>query len=244
MNEPELNYDICTFCAELIGHKDNSNYFKLAGSTTNNRIIWKNSEFALLPSLGSLVEGHLLLIPTHHVFSFSNLPDTSLEIAKDLINSIMLFWSEDGKQTLVFEHGSIILASNEYEKRVKRARCGACTDHAHIHILPNISAKSVIAEFEKMNIHIDKMVLKNMNELCVEVNPDFPYIFLGGSDLDLWLRFVLEYVPSQFMRKLVSSTIGLSEWDWRQFPRLDLVQNTIQKIGPRLKEWLKPNSYK
>jgi hypothetical protein len=99
----------------------------------------------------------------------------------------------------------------------------------------------VVSEFEKMHVHMNRTALENLSELCVEVDPNLPYILIGGSDIKSWLMFQLEYVPSQFMRKLVSSSMGLKEWDWRQFPHLALVQRTIQQTGPRLKEWLKLN---
>ncbi|HUU40155.1 MAG TPA: hypothetical protein VMW42_04365 [Desulfatiglandales bacterium] len=242
MQQPELNQEICTFCSELSGQTRISNYFRLVGHSAKSRIIWKNSEFALIPSLGSLVEGHMLLIPTYHAFSFANLPITSLESAENLIASIMRFFGENGQQVLVFEHGAVILAGSDYEKRVKRARCGACTDHAHIHILPSVSPELVVSKIERMRIHMNRTVLENLGKLRGQVDPALPYIFIGGSDIESWLIFMLEYVPSQFMRKLVSSSIGLTEWDWRQFPRINLVQKTIQEIGPRLNEWLQSNS--
>jgi hypothetical protein len=242
MHKPELNQEICTFCAELLGQRKNSNYFQLVGQTAKSRIIWKNSEFALMPSLGSLVNGHLLLIPTYHAFSFANLSITSLENAENLIASITQFFGENGQQVLVFEHGAVILEGSDYEKRVKRARCGACTDHAHVHILPSVSEKLVVSKLEGMCTKMKRKVLANLSKLREKVDPALPYIFIGGSDMESWLIFELEYVPSQFMRKLVSSSMGLTEWDWRQFPNIGLVQKTIQEIGPLFDKWFKSNS--
>lgn len=238
MHQPELHQETCTFCAELSGQTKNSNYFRLVGHSATSRIIWKSSEFALMPSFGSLVQGHLLLIPTYHAFSFANLPRASLASVENLIASIVRFFGENGQRTLVFEHGAVLLGGSEYEERLKKARCGACTDHAHIHILPSVSAELVVSKLEKMCVHLNRTALASLDELGEQVDPALPYIFIGGSDAESWLIFMLEYVPSQFMRKLVSSTMGLAEWDWREFPHIDLVQKTLQLIGPRLAEWL------
>lgn len=242
MCKSELRPEVCTFCAELAGQTQNSNYFRLAGPTAKSRIVWQNAEFALMPSLGSLVEGHLLLIPTQHAFSFANLPRTVLANAKSLIASVTQFFCENDQQSLVFEHGAVVLSGCDYERRMKRAICGACTDHAHIHILPSVSAGMVVSKLEKMRIQMSRKPLESLCGLREQVNPACPYILIGGSDMGSWLIFVLEYVPSQFMRKLVSSSMGLTEWDWRQFPRINLVQKTIQKIGPQLNDWLRSNT--
>jgi diadenosine tetraphosphate (Ap4A) HIT family hydrolase len=242
MDKTELNPEICTFCAELAGIVHNSNYFRLAGHDAKSRILWRNSEFALIPSLGPLAEGHLLLIPTYHTLSFANLPKTILANAENLVASVKQFFSERGRQILVFEHGSLVLTSCDYEKRRKKAICGACTDHAHIHIVPSVSAQLVISTIEKMHVHTNKTTIKSLLGLREELDPALAYILIGGSDTKSWLIFALEYVPSQFMRKLVASLIGLTEWDWRQFPHVGFVKKSIQEIGPHLKDWLQSYS--
>lgn len=241
MRTSEIRPGVCTFCAELAGDVQNSNYFRLAGPTAKSRIVWRNGEFALMPSLGSLVEGHLLLIPTQHAFSFASLPRIALGNTESLIASITQFFRRTDQQSLVFEHGAVVLSGCEYEKRMKRAICGACTDHAHIHIVPRVSANLVVSKLEDLPIQSRKS-LKALCEFADNVNRERPYILIGGTDIDSWLIFELDYVPSQFMRKIVSSSMGLKEWDWRQFPRINLVQQMIETIGPQLEEWLGSNT--
>lgn len=241
MNKPELNPEICTFCAELAGMVQNSNYFRLAGHDAKSRIFWRNDEFALLPSLGPLTEGHSLLIPTHHTLSFANLPQNALSSTEYLTASVKKYFSEQKRQVLVFEHGSVVLSDCDYERRMKKAMCGACTDHAHLHIVPNVSAQLIISAIEKISIYTKTTAIKNLRDLREIIDPKFAYILIGGSDSESWLVFTSEYVPSQFMRKLVASSIGLTEWDWRQSPHIDLVQKSIQEIGLYLNKWLKSN---
>ncbi len=164
MYKNELKPEICTFCAELLGLLKNSNYGKLTAQVETGRILWQNNEFALLPSLGHLLEGHLLLIPTHHVFSFATLSETALSGAEELITSIGLFFNKRQYPMLIFEHGAITLDDSEYEKRLKRAQSGACTDHAHVHLLRGISAQKVISTIDKMHIHNSKSHIKSLLE--------------------------------------------------------------------------------
>ncbi|OEU63844.1 MAG: hypothetical protein BA867_00725 [Desulfobacterales bacterium S5133MH16] len=154
MEYNELKPESCTFCAELIGILENSNYGRLTGQIKKGRILWQNNEFALIPSLGPLIEDHLLLIPTYHTFSFADLSESVLSRADHLIMSLANFFLKQGHQIIIFEHGAKILNGSDYEKRLKRAICGACTDHAHFHLLPNISSHHVILEMESRGLHV------------------------------------------------------------------------------------------
>lgn len=238
MSNLELSPEVCTFCAELLGFSRNTNYGKLTDDTRESRIIWRNREFALMPSLGPLVEGHLLLIPTHHALSFANLSPEALAKARSLIAEVERFFTSHCPDVVVFEHGAVILTDSDHERRVKRAMCGACTDHAHIHIVPAISARSVISRMEELSIHMQKVELDDLDRLREVVNVQLPYIVVGGSQMDRWMVFLLEYVPTQFMRRTVASIVGLTEWEWREFPRIDLVQAAVRRMGPRLNDWL------
>ena len=238
MDTAKLNPEACTFCSELLGLLQKTNYGRLTGQHTTGRILWRNDDFALIPSLGPLVEGHLLLIPKHHDFSFANLSKTVLSRAEKLIASISQFFSEQARQTLIFEHGAIIQNGCAYERRIKKAMAGACTDHAHVHLVPGLSATPVICEMERMRLHLRKRKLRHLCELPEAVEREFPYVIIGGSNIESWVLYVLEELPSQFMRQLVASLVGLKEWNWSQSPRIHLVQKTVRNIGPLLIKWL------
>jgi hypothetical protein len=234
----ELRPEVCTFCAELLGLLEKSNYGKLTNQVGAGRILWRDDEFALIPSLGPLLEVHLLLIPASHVFSFATLSETTLFSAAELIASIGRFFKKSQEPTLVFEHGAITLDDSEYEKRLKRAQSGACTDHAHVHILQGISAQQVVSSVDKMQIHKKKSHFKSLRELPEKVKKDMAYITIGDADTQLWDFYLLEKVPRQFMRRVIASIIGLEEWDWYEFPNIELVQKAVKLLGPSLNKWL------
>lgn len=234
----ELKPEVCTFCAELLGLLENSNYGKLTAQVGAGRILWRNDEFALVPSLGPLLEGHLLLIPTHHVFSFATLSETALSRTEELIESIGRFFNKRQDPMLVFEHGAITLDDSEFEKRLKRAQSGACTDHAHVHLLRGISAHQVISNIDKMHIHKSKSHIKSLRELPEKADKDMAYITIDDADTQGWHLYLLEKVPRQFMRRVVASIIGLDAWDWYECPNIELVQKAVKQLGPSLNKWL------
>jgi diadenosine tetraphosphate (Ap4A) HIT family hydrolase len=242
MGELELYPEICTFCAEMLGLLKNTNYGRLTGQSAQSRIVWQDAEFALMPSLGPIVEDHMLVIPAYHTLSFANLSDHFLKVAQSLIANVNLFFTQQQRKTLVFEHGAVILTGSDYEKRVKRAMCGACTDHAHMHIVPGISAEAVISKIEQLHIHKSRVELNGLCELRQNVDAEAPYILIGGSDEKLWSLLSMEHVHTQFMRRLLASLVGLTEWDWREFPRIEMVQKTIHQTGPALRAWLESSS--
>jgi diadenosine tetraphosphate (Ap4A) HIT family hydrolase len=241
MGSTKNKLEVCTFCSELSGLLETTNYGKLTGQYTKSRILWSNKDFAVIPSLGPLVEGHLLLIPKHHEFSFVNLSKRLLSEAEKLILAIIQFNRQRAHHTLIFEHGAIVQTGCAYEIRIKKAKAGACTDHAHIHIVPSLSASPIIQKIDDIHFHLKKHKLQHLNELHEAVERDFPYIIISSSKMKSWVLYVIEEVPGQFMRQMVASIVGLKEWNWYKSPHIDLVQKTIQNIGPLLNGWLRTN---
>jgi len=233
--------EVCTFCSELSGLLKTTNYGKLTGQYSQSRILWSNKDFAIIPSLGPLVEGHLLLIPKHHEFSFVNLSKSILSEAEKLILSIIQFFRQQKHSTLIFEHGAIVQAGCAYERRLKKVKAGACTDHAHIHIVPCLSAAPVIQKMNDIHFHLEKRKLQHLSEMHEAVERDFPYIIIGSSRMKSWVLYVIDELPSQFMRQIVASIVGLKEWSWYRSPCIDSVQKTVQYMGPLLNRWLRTN---
>jgi len=238
MSTDEQRPDVCTFCAELLGLLEKSNYGRLTGGVGTDRILWRGERFVLIPSLGPLHAGHLLLVPTQHVLSFANLSELALLEAEELIASIGKFFNQQQDVILAFEHGAMTLGDSEYEKRLKRAKSGACTDHAHVHLLPGVSAQQVVSTIDEMCPHKIKSEITHLQELPKELDPNMGYIIISDGGRQGWCLYQLEKVPRQFMRRVLASIIGLAEWDWYDHPHIEVVQRTVKDLGPKVKEWL------
>lgn len=239
MNEKYLPPELCDFCSELLGDLHNTNFGKLAAAQTKGRILWQNSEFALIPTLGPIVEGHLLLIPLQHVFSFANFSYFELEKAEIIINLIYQFYSTQNKKMVSFKHGACVHKGLHYEKRIKKALSGACTDHAHFHLIPDVPITEILKRIETQDLIVKKKRIKKLSSLPKSADNASPYVIIGGSDTPFWHLYIVEELPSQFMREIAASFVRLEDWSWISNPRIDLIINTLNKIGLSLNKFMK-----
>jgi hypothetical protein len=64
------------------------------------------------------------------------------------------------------------------------------------------------------------------------------YLVLGtaGATGMEWVAYVLDYLPSQFMRQVIAAVDGAPRlWDWRRHPEVEKVAESIERLGPRLR---------
>ena len=141
----------CTFCNEIRGDGEN-NFFKMYLEKTfsldniKDRIIAETNNFILIPTIGPLLPGHLLLVSKDHHISFSHIPINLIhetEVIKQNLRNIM---NHSYCTPVFFEHGP--MSSCE-------AGGGCCYIHAHLHIIPvEVDVKN---EFEKYGLHKRKI---------------------------------------------------------------------------------------
>ncbi len=187
-----------------------------------NKPILESENFLVIPSLGSLVEGWLLIVPKKFYLNFSQLPEPDfqeLEILFSRLGEYFLpIFQKD--QFVVFEHGPTL------ENSV--AGCGV--DYAHLHWIP---------------IHFD--LLKGVNtflnlDYIWQVIPSLKGI--GDNNLNnedyLYLRdqkgvhhlTCQKEIPSQTFRKVIAHYLNTPEsFDWK----LNFGMENIQSVYDKLK---------
>lgn len=209
-----LNYE-CPICSELEGIP-HINHCKEYSNIIQNKkqILWQNNLFSIIPSLGPLNSGHLLIIPNRHVLSFSNLDSNEYILFNKIKTSLREFnLKVFNLMTEFFEHGtgcSVNLG-------------GSCISHAHWHSLP--VTDSVI------NILGAKIVMTEIfeNDLFTKFsNSKEGYLFVEDWTGRQWFNNA-EIFPSQFMRKYYAKLFQMKcPWDWRQYPNIDQVNLIIK----------------
>src|SRR5260370_5986666 len=114
----------CDFCNEFSGGRRNA-YARRYGPHADNRALLNDGVFRVLPTLGQLIEGHLLVIPGRHLTSMGDLmPDESKQL-EAICDSVRWTLQEVYGQALFFEHG------------IRGAGSGGCgIEHAHLHAVP------------------------------------------------------------------------------------------------------------
>lgn len=205
----------CDFCDELAGGSHNA-FVMRYGPAIPNRCIVTHEGFCVLPSLGQIVEGHVLLIPQRHLTSMAELAvdgDDQLQMLMCQIRTALR--SLYGK-CLFFEHG------------IRRAGSGGCgIDHAHMHALPLSGGgmlNTLMQSFEGSRIH-------NLADIPRTIPPESSYLFFESSVGERY-AFAAPNMPSQYMRKLACESIGKLDWDWRQSGREPDLFATIERLSP------------
>ena len=188
----------CTFCK-----LDKSKYY--------NKIIEQTEYFFVIPALGALVEGYVMIVSKEHVNSLIELDDMVIDEYNELINKYRNKFKEFyGKYPIIFEHGTPDI----------NGICTSCVTHAHSHIVNHIykNEDEILKnlKFEKIN---DIRDIKNQN-----------YIFYENAQGENFITY--NYQPiRQIMRIQIAKDLGIEEkYNWRQYPFYDNIRKTIEKF--------------
>jgi diadenosine tetraphosphate (Ap4A) HIT family hydrolase len=174
----------------------------------------------VVPSLGQLVEGHLLIIPKQHGCALADLPPDALgELVRLKTTLVKAIRSHYGTCVL-FEHGA------------RTETSGGCgISHAHLHVVPLPAEKDPRALLEVSFRHHRVNGIADL----ASIEKDCPYLYYedasGGSRV-LYPAFL----PSQYMRRVLAKALGNQNWDWRNSGREEAVLVTRERAWAILAE--------
>lgn len=205
----------CSYCCEFRGDREGSYYLRnIEPQIGGGRIRLESKIFYIYPSIGSLVPGHLLIVPKRHCTALSLLDTEELielsEILEDIgkLNSVLF---ESQPNHFAFEHGILDLNKSMM----------TCVDHAHLHILP----VSINHKLLKLSTAIP-VKLSELNTIKFH-DPD--YILYG----DLNNHFVdcgRDKHP-QYLRKMIHENLQLTgNWNWRTDSQVTNIANWLNKF--------------
>jgi ATP adenylyltransferase len=183
-----------------------------------NRPLLESRNFVVLPSVGSLVEGWLLIVPRDHHISMGALPDLLADEMRSLkhrlASRLRLLYGE----LCAFEHGPARLE--------RRVGCGV--DHAHLHIVP---VAFDLADAAAPFLPSDVSWAQGGWDQCRAA-------YLSGKDY-LYLEqpigvgriAVHDSFGSQVFRKAIAAKIGVPEqFNWREYPQPHIASQTVNSI--------------
>ncbi|MCI0722878.1 MAG: hypothetical protein L0338_28495 [Acidobacteria bacterium] len=183
-----------------------------------NEPLMESANLAVLPSLGALVEGWLLLVPKQHLISMGAVPDSmvdELHEMKHIACSILqLLYGE----VSVFEHGP------------SRGNCkvGCSVDHAHLHIVPvQFDLASAVTPFLPEDADWSRGGLAECRS-AFHRGEDYLYLEqpIGAGRITTHRA-----LGSQLFRRAIASRVGTpNQFDWREHPELPNVIATIKKV--------------
>src|SRR5208283_4752487 len=219
MENPNIgnNFVHCEFCDEFAGGSANSFAVHYADEVAGRTILERDG-FRVLPSLGQLVPGYLLLVPNQHYRAFADMPLEELTAAEVLKTTLTERMRSLYGSVLVFEHG------------VRTADSGGCgISHAHLHLVPfpgeeDLSDKLTRSfPFEKVVDFLDLTLIR----------PGESYLYYESVRADRYV-FYPPFIPSQYIRRLIAEALGIESWDWRQFGKEERLLSTRSQVSQLL----------
>lgn len=208
-NLDPAKHGACEICAEMQTGRMPQRLTSTYG--TPSRVIARSSNFIAVPSISPLCAGHVLIFPYEHSRSMREVPshhDELLQLVETVGNLIEKLFGPP----LLFEHG------------VAPDAVGGCgIDHAHLHIAP-VPQEHDLRIFSSLRAAYR---LHGPAELRMALaQPPETYIMIGRFRGPTWFTDA-STIPSQLLRKLISTELGGSTWDWRAFSNVDEFQATL-----------------
>ena len=185
-------------------------------SKIENTIIEETNYFYILPTLGSLVDGYVLIVTKRHINSMSELNEEELKEYENIIEKYKnLFNKIYNKTPIIFEHGT--------PNQNSEMKANSVT-HAHSHIV-NINFKNEKEMLKKYNF----FEIKDLEE--IEKNKNYiSYIFDK--------KYITYDFPgvSQLMRMLIAEELNFKDkFDWKKERFDENIKSTIERIKGELK---------
>src|SRR5579871_5347966 len=183
-----------------------------------NAPLFETPNFVVLPSLGSLIEGWLLIVPKQHFVSFGAVPDSFVAEflrLKDAMSALML---RNYGTVSAFEHGPSDVG--------RKVGCGV--DHAHMHLVPaDFDLAAAVAPYLPKDTRWTDANLTDCRHAYVQ-RADYLYLEqpIGQGRL---IRGV--ELGSQVFRKAIASKLGIFEqYDWRTHFQIPKINDTIRML--------------
>lgn len=206
----------CEFCDEFTGGLENS-FRRVYAEKLETRFICRSPNFVVVPSLGQVVEGHLLLLPLGHWTALADLPQLLGTEFATLCASISTALETEYGPCLFFEHG------------VRLGDTGGCgVSHAHMHALPLCST---VNPLDHLKSRFPYTKVSGPSDLAEKSRGLSGYVFYRDPLSKAYL-FDTPNLPSQYMRRLLAEAVGTLNWDWRTAGREERLLATLTRLSP------------
>ena len=209
MSHPE-----CAFCGAFVA----------SSPIPWNRPLLETPHFQVVPSLGALVEGWVLIVSREHAIRTSDLPTDARRELDDLRGRLGNAVTKGlGKSVVQFEHGAACTG----------IPIGCGVDHAHVHLVPFDG--DVVTEARTQLPEIEWNAAGSLGS--VQGSPSLSYIYVEDAN-GLAVLAERKELPSQLLRRCIASLVGRSnEWNWRDRHQERNVSATIQLLKD-LESWM------
>jgi diadenosine tetraphosphate (Ap4A) HIT family hydrolase len=172
-----------------------------------NTHLGSSERFVILPALGPLVRGHVLVVSRAHLPSLASMGPRAIQEFEDVGEQVRANYASVGTNLLEAEHGATLADTG-----------GGCIAHTHINLIPELGHLHNILSGILQLLDVPPP-LTNLSTV------QLPYILMKRGDS--FAIYDATQVPSQLVRRVVCRYLGREDWDWAAFPRHNLVNDTI-----------------
>lgn len=195
---------VCTFCS-----------LDSASEWYNMPIMSYEDRAFVLPSVGSLIPGYMLALPSQHVTAVCKIPKADKDSFASFVETTLTRLSRIyGDSITMFEHGAF---------NTPRRKRSACVSHAHLHLVPG--SYNLTSEAPSGGIDL----YRSLREF-IETDRTTPYLMLqdpGGP-----IVVFDDYAIPQFFRRVIAERLGITEcWDYALFPFYENIRKTYHDFG-------------
>ncbi|OQW38221.1 MAG: hypothetical protein A4E20_17150 [Nitrospira sp. SG-bin2] len=202
----------CKICTEL-GAGDSANIW--------NKPLFESPNFVALPSLGSLVEGWLLLVSKTHLISYGAMPDAQIEEMNEFKDFLCSILKQCYGPVTAFEHGPSMAS--------RSVGCGV--DHAHLHLVPlAFDLEAEVSPFLPAN---SRWIEAGIKECQDAHGRGEDYLYLE-QPIGIGRIVTHDALGSQLFRRAIAMRIGVrDQYNWREYEHLPTVMATILSLRDR-----------
>jgi ATP adenylyltransferase len=186
-----------------------------------NKPIIESENFLVIPSLGSLIEGWLLIVPKKYHLNISQLSLADMVelemVIAELGRRFLSMVSKD--QFVIFEHGPTL------ENSV--AGCGV--DYAHLHWVPtNFDLLNGVKAF--LNLDYTWELIHGLNDINNFNIDDEDYLYLRNQKGEHYLT-CQKHIPSQTFRKVIAHYLNIPDsYDWKLNQQAQNIRSVYAKL--------------
>lgn len=186
-------------------------------------VLAETERFVVVPSLGSLVPGWLLVVPKLPALALGDLPNDFFPELESLVIEVKETLSTVFQQpTIVWENGA---AS-------RGAKLGCGVDHAHLHIVP--FKMNLVSQLSTVNDReLNWSAIHSLSSLTDIRAESKSYLFVEGNDGCRSVS-INPNVPGQLARRVIATSIGKPHlYDWRVYHGNNEIRETVDLLSTR-----------
>lgn len=185
-------------------------------------IIYDSRFFYVVPELGALKQGFLMIVPKSHYLSVAQFPAQILKEYQQVCEDVesILIHAFNAKLVTFFEHGSAPDGITSHKKSIV---------HAHTH---------VVTDFHMNKLYQDMVQLKPIDDIT-EAKDTYYFSYQEGSHGKIKIAMDSNvYVQRQYPRQVLAEQLGLApgQYNWRKAAFDENSVATVYRLYTYLKD--------